>query len=96
MVSTDDIFRLADQAVGEVALDLDPGLASVWRDVTPEAIGLDSDNWLATSKQMVVRFNELAVGVAPISISEPARRQYYDRDLIDFVGAIADAAEQVA
>src|SRR4051812_22289609 len=89
------IFAWAEQAVEGIALDIDPALAGVWRDVTPEAMGLDKDNWLRASRDMIIRFNALASG-ASISISEPARVKYRTRDLIDFVGLIADAAEQVA
>jgi hypothetical protein len=90
------IFAWAEEAVEDVVLDIDPGLAPNWRTVSPEGIGLGKDDWLLASRRMLKRFNALAQGVTSISISEPARLPYRTKDLIDFVGAIADAAEQVA
>jgi hypothetical protein len=96
MVNASQIFSWAEEAVEEVLLRIDPGLAHVWRRVTPEAVGLGPDDWLEASKQMVIRFNELARDVTSISISAPARLEYRTQDHIEFAAAIADAAEQVA
>lgn len=90
------MFAWAEEAVEEIILDLDDSLGDIWRTLTPEAIGIGKDDWLLASKRMVKSFNFRAEGVSSISISEPARLAYRNRELIDFVGAIADAAEQVA
>lgn len=96
MSDAEQIFRWAEQAVEETILDIDGSLGRVWPTVTPDAVGLGKDDWLLASRRMIKRFNVLAATVTSISISEPARLPYRTRDLIDFVAAIADAAEQVA
>jgi hypothetical protein len=92
----DQIFAWAEEAVAEVALDIDDALSDLWREVTPEDLGLNKDDWLEASRRMIKGFNARAVDVISISISEPARLTYRSTKLIDFVAAIADAAEQVA
>ena len=95
MTDQERVFLWAEQAVAEIVLDIDESLESVWREVTPADLGLNPDNWLLASKRMVARFNALAEGVTAISLSAPSRAQYRSSDLIEFVVAIADAAEQV-
>jgi hypothetical protein len=92
----EQLYAWAERAVEQEVLGIDPSLVPGWQSVSPTNMGLGADDWLLASKRMVRAFNSLAAGVSNISISEPVRLSYLKRDLIDFVGLIADAAEQVA
>jgi hypothetical protein len=96
MPGADQIYCYAERAVGGVIVELRPDLETRWRGVIPKNIGLDPDNWLVTSNRMVRSFNQIATGVPPVTMSEPARATYRSKALISLVTAIADLAEQAA
>jgi hypothetical protein len=94
-VDGDQIYAWAEQAVEEIIVDLRPDLKARWRGVSPKNVGQDPDNWLVTSARMIRGFNQLAQGIHPITMSEPARVTYHAKPLISFVTAIADLGDQV-
>lgn len=95
MCSPEQIYTWAEAAVEEEALKIDPGLGSDWSTVKPKDMGLDSDNWVEAAGRMVHGFNVRAQGLTSVSLSRPTREKYYKRDLIEYVGEIADAGKQV-
>lgn len=95
MADADQIYAWAEEAVGTVIIEIRPDLEKRWRGVLPKNIGLDTDNWLSVSQRMIRRFNELAVDVPHVWMSEPSRALYQASALISFATAIADLADQV-
>lgn len=95
MVSTDKIYAWAEEAVGTTISEIRPDLTVRWRGVQPKNLGIDADNWLALSRRMIRRFNELALDLPHVWMSEPSRAAFHAAPLISFVTAITDLADQV-